>query len=68
MVKIITQKTGSMFEGMMNGMSNFESCEILVAREEKLFSVKATIKPYKKPQFLLTKSSSNEKRLHYWLR
>jgi len=58
----------SMFEGMMNGMSNFESCEILVAREEKLFSVKATIKPYKKPQFLLTKSSSNEKRLHYWLR
>jgi predicted metalloprotease with PDZ domain len=58
----------SMFEGMMNGMSNFESCEILVAREENLFSVKATIKPYKKPQFLLTKSTSNEKRLHYWLR
>ncbi len=58
----------SMFEGMMSGMSNFESCEILVAREEQLFSVKATIKPYKKPQFLLTKSSANEKRLHYWLR
>lgn len=58
----------SMFEGMMSGMSSFESCEILVAREEQLFSVKATIKPYKKPQFLLTKSSANEKRLHYWLR
>lgn len=58
----------SMFEGLMSGMSNFESCEILVAREEHLFSVKATIKPYKKPQFLLTKSSANEKRLHYWLR
>jgi predicted metalloprotease with PDZ domain len=58
----------TMFEGMMSGMSSFESCEILVAREEQLFSVKATIKPYKKPQFLLTKSSANEKRLHYWLR
>jgi predicted metalloprotease with PDZ domain len=58
----------SMFEGMMSGMSSFESCEILVAREEQLFSVKATIKPFKKPQFLLTKSSANEKRLHYWLR
>jgi len=58
----------SMFEGMMSGMSSFESCEILVAREEQLFSVKATVKPYKKPQFLLTKSSANEKRLHYWLR
>jgi len=58
----------SMFEGMMSGMSNFESCEMLVARDEKLFSVQATIKPYKKPQFLLTKSVTNEKRLHYWLR
>jgi predicted metalloprotease with PDZ domain len=58
----------SMFEGMMSGMSSFESCEMLVARDEKLFSVKATIKPYKKPQFLLTKSPTNEKRLHYWLR
>lgn len=58
----------SMFEGMISGMSSFESCEILVAREEQLFSVKAIIKPYKKPQFLLTKSSANEKRLHYWLR
>lgn len=58
----------SMFEGMMSGMSSFESCEMLVARDEKLFSVQATIKPYKKPQFLLTKSPTNEKRLHYWLR
>jgi hypothetical protein len=40
----------------------------LIAREEKLFSVHVTIRPYKKPQFLLTKSTSNEKRLHYWLR
>lgn len=58
----------SIFEGMVNGMSNFESCEMLVARDEKLFSVQATIKLYKKPQFLLTKSTTNEKRLHYWLR
>ena len=58
----------SMFEGMMSGMGNMETCDLLIAREEKLFSVHVTIRPYKKPQFLLTKSTSNEKRLHYWLR
>jgi predicted metalloprotease with PDZ domain len=57
-----------MLEGMMNGMDNLESCELLIARDEKLFSVQVTIHPYKKQQFLLTKTSSNEKRLHYWLR
>ena len=57
-----------MFEGMMIGMDNLESCELLVARDEKLFSVQVTIQPYKKQQFSLTKSTSNEKRLHYWLR
>jgi predicted metalloprotease with PDZ domain len=57
-----------MFEGMMSGMDNQESCELLIARDEKLFSVQVTIHPYKKQQFLLTKTSSNEKRLHYWLR
>ena len=58
----------SMFEGMMSGMGNMETCDLLIARDEKLFSVHVTIRPYKKPQFLLTKSTSNEKRLHYWLR
>lgn len=58
----------SMFEGMMSGMGNMETCDLLIAREEKLFSVHVTIRPFKKPQFLLTKSTSNEKRLHYWLR
>ena len=58
----------SMFEGMMSGMGNMETCDLLIAREEKLFSVHVTIRSYKKPQFLLTKSTSNEKRLHYWLR
>ncbi len=57
-----------MFEGMMSGMENLESCELLIARDEKLFSVQVTIQPYKKQQFSLTKSTSNEKRLHYWLR
>jgi predicted metalloprotease with PDZ domain len=58
----------AMLEGMMNGMDNLESCDLLLARDEKLFSVQVTIQPFKKQQFLLTKSSSNEKRLHYWLR
>ncbi len=57
-----------MFEGMMSGMDNLESCELLIARDEKLFSFQVTIQSYKKQQFLLTKSTSNEKRLHYWLR
>ena len=57
-----------MFEGMMSGMDNLENCELLIARDEKLFSVQVTIQPYKKQQFSLTKSTSNEKRLHYWLR
>lgn len=58
----------SMLEGMLNGLSNFEACDLLIARDELLFSVHVTIRNFKKPQFLLTKSSSNEKRLHYWLR
>jgi predicted metalloprotease with PDZ domain len=58
----------SMLEGMLNGLSNLEGCDLLIARDELLFSVHVTIRNFKKPQFLLTKSSSNEKRLHYWLR
>jgi len=58
----------AMLEGMMSGMTNMETCDLLIAREEKLFSVRVTIRPYKKPQFILTKTTSNEKRLHYWLR
>jgi len=53
---------------MLNGLSNLEGCDLLIARDELLFSVHVTIRNFKKPQFLLTKSSSNEKRLHYWLR
>lgn len=58
----------SMLEGMLNGLSNLEACDLLIARDELMFSVHVTIRNFKKPQFLLTKSSSNEKRLHYWLR
>lgn len=58
----------SMLEGMLNGLNNLEVCDLLIARDELLFSVHVTIRNFKKPQFLLTKSSSNEKRLHYWLR
>lgn len=58
----------SMLEGMLNGLNNLEGCDLLIARDELLFSVHVTIRNFKKPQFLLTKSSSNEKRLHYWLR
>lgn len=58
----------SMLEGMLNGLSNLEACDVLIARDELMFSVHVTIRNFKKPQFLLTKSSSNEKRLHYWLR
>lgn len=58
----------SMLEGMINGLGNLESCDLLIARDELLLSVHVTMHNFKKPQFLLSKSTSNEKRLHYWLR
>ena len=59
-----------MLEGMMNGLNTSETAELLIAREEKLFSVKVKITNYRKPQFQFQQEvgGKNEALYNYWLR
>ncbi|MFM7683941.1 MAG: PDZ domain-containing protein, partial [Bacteroidota bacterium] len=59
-----------MLEGMMNGLNTSETAELLLAREEKLFSVKVKMTNYRKPQFQFQQEvgSKNESLFNYWLR
>jgi len=60
----------SMLEGIMNGLSLGESADLLVAREEKLFSVKVKMTNFRKPNFQFVKQidSKNSVFFDYWLR
>lgn len=60
----------SMLEGMMNGLNTSETAELLVAREEKLFSLKVKMTNYRKPQFQFQEEvgGKNENLFNYWLR
>jgi len=60
----------SMFEAMMAGLNTAETAELLIARDEKLFSVKVRITNFRKPAFQLVKQSDtkNESLYNYWLR
>jgi predicted metalloprotease with PDZ domain len=60
----------AMLEGIMNGLNISETAELLVAREEKLFSVKVKMTNFRKPQFQFQQeiSSKNESLINYWLR
>jgi predicted metalloprotease with PDZ domain len=60
----------AMLEGIMNGLNISETAELLVAREEKLFSVKVKMTNFRKPQFQFQQeiSSKNESLFNYWLR
>jgi predicted metalloprotease with PDZ domain len=60
----------SMLEGMMNGLNTSETAELLVAREEKLFSLKVKMTNYRKPQFQFQQEvgGKNENLYNYWLR
>jgi predicted metalloprotease with PDZ domain len=60
----------SMLEGMMNGLNTSETAELLVAREEKLFSLKVKMTNYRKPQFQFQQEvgGKNENLFNYWLR
>lgn len=60
----------AMLEGIMNGLNISETAELLVAREEKLFSVKVKMTNFRKPQFQFQQevSSKNEILFNYWLR
>ncbi len=60
----------SMLEGMMNGMNTSETAELLLAREEKLFSVKVKMTNVRRPQFQFQEEvgGKNEVLYNYWLR
>jgi len=60
----------AMLEAMMSGLATAETADLLIAREEKLFSVKVRMTNFRKPNFQLVKQS-NEKpsaNFTYWLR
>lgn len=60
----------SMFEAMMAGLNTAETAELLIARDEKLFSVKVRMTNFRKPAYQLVKQSEtkNESLYNYWLR
>jgi predicted metalloprotease with PDZ domain len=60
----------SMFEAMMAGLNTAETAELLIARDEKLFSVKVRMTNFRKPAFQLVKQTEtkNETLYNYWLR
>ncbi len=60
----------SMFEAMMAGLNTAETAELLLARDEKLFSVKVRMTNFRKLAFQLVKQSEtkNETLYNYWLR
>ena len=60
----------SMFEAMMAGLNTAETAELLIARDEKLFSVKVRMTNFRKLAFQLVKQSEtkNETLYNYWLR
>jgi predicted metalloprotease with PDZ domain len=60
----------AMLDGIMNGLEVNEEVELLLSRDEILFSVKVKITNYTRPQFILTPSNSMEEaaKFNYWLR
>jgi predicted metalloprotease with PDZ domain len=60
----------AMLEGMINGLNTSETAELLVARDEKLFSVKVKMTNFRKPQFQFQQElgGKNEGLFNYWLR
>ena len=60
----------AMLEGIMNGLEVNEEVELLLSRDEILFSVNVKITNYTRPQFILTPTNSVEEaaKFNYWLR
>ena len=60
----------AMLEGIMNGLEVNEEVELLLSRDEILFSVNVKITNYTRPQFILTPTNSVEAaaKFNYWLR
>ena len=60
----------AMLEGMMSGLGTAETADLLIAREEKLFSVKVRMTNFRKPNFQLVKQTNDKPTANfmYWLR
>ena len=60
----------AMLDGIMNGLEVNEEVELLLSRDDILFSVKVKITNYTRPQFILTPTNSAEEaaKFNYWLR
>ena len=60
----------AMLDGIMNGLEVNEEVELLLSRDEILFSVNVKITNYTRPQFILTPTNSVEEaaKFNYWLR
>lgn len=60
----------AMLDAMMNGTGQGESAELLVAREDKVFTVKVKMTNFRKPTFQLSKDASSKFSAYsnYWLR
>jgi predicted metalloprotease with PDZ domain len=60
----------AMLDGIINGLEVNEEVELLLSRDEILFSVNVKITNYTRPQFILTPTNSVEEaaKFNYWLR
>lgn len=60
----------AMFDAMMNGLAADDEVEVLVARDELLFSIDVKITNYTRPQFFITPSNTVDElaKFNYWLR
>jgi predicted metalloprotease with PDZ domain len=59
-----------MLDGMINSLTIGETAELLVARDENLFSVKIRMTNYRKPAFKFEKQTNSKYEMYYnyWLR
>jgi len=60
----------AMFDAMINGLVTDDEVEVLVARDELLFSIDVKITNYTRPQFFVTPSNTVDElaKFNYWLR
>jgi predicted metalloprotease with PDZ domain len=60
----------AMFDAMMNGLALNEEAEVLLSRDEILFSLRVKITNYTRPQFFMTPTNNPSENLkfNYWLR
>ena len=59
-----------MFEGMLKGLQSGQTIDVLIAREDQLYSVELTMTDYNRPRFefeIIEGDSKTEKLYNFWL-